>query len=34
MPEAMKRYVRTVDAVNRRVGRFAMYILFVMMGIL
>jgi TRAP-type mannitol/chloroaromatic compound transport system permease small subunit len=32
--EAMKAYVRIVDALNRRVGRFAMYLLFAMMGIL
>jgi len=30
----MKTYVRWVDAVNRRVGRVAMYLLFGMMGIL
>jgi TRAP-type C4-dicarboxylate transport system permease small subunit len=30
----MKAYVRIVDAMNRRVGRFAMYLLFAMMGIL
>ena len=34
MPKAIKLYVRYVDAVNLRVGRFAMYLLFVMMGIL
>ena len=34
MPEAVKTYVRVVEAVNRRVGRFAMYILYVMMAIL
>ncbi len=34
MPNAVKIYVRYVDAVNLRVGRFAMYLLFVMMGVL
>lgn len=30
----MRAYVGVVDAINRRVGRVAMYLLFVMMGIL
>ncbi len=30
----MTTYVRLVDALNRRVGRFVMYLLFVMMAIL
>jgi len=34
MPNVIKKYVRIVDAVNRRVGRFALYLVFVMMGIL
>lgn len=34
MPEAIKRYVRTVDAFNRFVGRFAMHLLFVLGAIL
>ncbi len=34
MPNAIVKYVRMVDAVNRRVGRFAMYLVFVMMGVL
>ena len=34
MPEAIKTYVRYVDAVNRVVGRFAMYMIFAMMGML
>jgi len=34
LPEAVKIYVRWVDRLNRRVGRFAMYLLFAMMGIL
>lgn len=34
MPGWVKAYVRIVERVNFRVGRFAMYILFVMMGIL
>ena len=34
MPKAIRSYVRAVDAVNLRVGRFAMYLIFAMMGIL
>lgn len=34
MPKAVKTYVRWVDAVNRVVGRIAMYLIFAMMGIL
>lgn len=34
MPKAVRAYVRYVDAINRVVGRFAMYLVFVMMGIL
>jgi TRAP-type mannitol/chloroaromatic compound transport system permease small subunit len=34
MPKAVKTYVRCVDAVNRAIGRFIMYSIFVMMGIL
>ena len=34
MLRAMRRYIRVVDAVNRRVGRVVMYLLFVMMAIL
>ncbi len=34
MPKAVITYVRWVDAVNRVVGRFAMYLIFAMMGIL
>ncbi len=34
MPKAVKLYVRYVDAVNRTVGRFAMYMIFAMMGVL
>lgn len=34
MPEAVKLYVRYVDAFNRWVGRFAMYLIFPMGGIL
>ena len=34
MPKAVKIYVRYVDAASRVVGRFAMYLVFVMMGIL
>lgn len=34
MPGWARAYVRVVEAVNYRVGRFAMYLLFVIMGIL
>ena len=34
MPNAIRTYVRCVDAVNRRVGRFAMYLVFAMAAIL
>ena len=33
MPKAIVTYVRWVDAVNRVVGRFAMYLIFAMIGI-
>ncbi|WP_372839460.1 TRAP transporter small permease subunit [Phaeovulum sp.] len=34
MPQWTKSYVRWVEALNYRVGRFAMYLLFIIMGIL
>jgi TRAP-type mannitol/chloroaromatic compound transport system permease small subunit len=34
MPKAVKLYVRFVDAVTYRVGRFAMYLIFAMLGVL
>ena len=34
MPKAVKIYVRYVDALNRYVGLFAMYLIFAMIGIL
>ena len=34
MPKAIKLYVRYVDAVSVKVGKFAMLLIFVMMGIL
>lgn len=34
MPEAIIAYVRYVDAVNYRVGRLAMVLVFLLMGIL
>ena len=34
MPNFVRSYVRGVDAVNRRVGRFAMYLVFAMAAIL
>jgi TRAP-type mannitol/chloroaromatic compound transport system permease small subunit len=30
----MERYIRIVDTFNRRVGRFAMYLIFALMGVL
>ena len=30
----LESYIRTVDAFNRRVGRFAMYLIFALMGVL
>ena len=34
MPRPIRAYVRFVEAVNYRVGRIAMYLLYVMMGVL
>jgi TRAP-type mannitol/chloroaromatic compound transport system permease small subunit len=34
MPGPIKVYVRSVDAMNRVVGRFAMWLIFAMMGVL
>ncbi len=34
MPKAVRAYVRYVDAVNKVVGLFAMYLIFAMIGIL
>jgi TRAP-type mannitol/chloroaromatic compound transport system permease small subunit len=34
MPRILHAYIRYVDGFNRRVGRFMMYFIFVMMGIL
>lgn len=34
MPKAIKLYVRYVDAINRAVGRSAMWLVLVMMGVL
>lgn len=34
MPKAIRAYVRYVDAVSRAVGRFAMYGIFIMIGLL
>ncbi|MCV2866856.1 TRAP transporter small permease subunit [Albidovulum sediminicola] len=34
MPNWIRSYVRAVDAVNYRVGRMSMYLLFVLMGVL
>jgi len=34
LPQAIKTFVRYVDALNKIVGRFSMYLVFLMMGIL
>lgn len=34
MPHWIRAYVRIVDAINYRIGRFAMYLLFAMMAVL
>jgi TRAP-type mannitol/chloroaromatic compound transport system permease small subunit len=34
LPKAARAFVRYVEVVNRTVGRFAMYLIFVMMGVL
>ena len=34
MPEPVRAFVRYVDTINRVVGRFAMYLIFLMMGVL
>jgi TRAP-type mannitol/chloroaromatic compound transport system permease small subunit len=34
MPKAIRAYIRWVDAVNRLIGRCAMYFLFVLVGVL
>lgn len=34
MPTAVKTYVRWVDALNYRIGRMAMYLIFVLIGVL
>jgi TRAP-type mannitol/chloroaromatic compound transport system permease small subunit len=34
MANAIKTYVRWIDAINRRVGKFVLYLVFVMIGIL
>ncbi|MCB2134749.1 MAG: TRAP transporter small permease subunit [Rhodobacteraceae bacterium] len=34
MPNWIKTYVKLVDALNYRIGRFAMYLLYLLMGVL
>ena len=34
MPKAVKIFVRSVDAVNNMVGKFTMYLVFAMIGLL
>jgi TRAP-type mannitol/chloroaromatic compound transport system permease small subunit len=34
MPEIIVKFVHAVDAMNRRVGRIAMYLIFAMMAVL
>lgn len=34
MPKAMRSYVRAIDAMNRFIGRIAMYLIFALVGVL
>ncbi len=34
MPKAIRIYVRYIDAANKKVGKFSMYLVFAMMGVL
>ena len=34
MPKVVILFVKYVEAINRRVGRFSMYLIFAMMGVL
>ena len=34
MPRVITGYIRGVDALNRFIGRFAMYLIFVLIGVL
>lgn len=34
MPKAIRAYIRWIDAINRLVGRFAMYMIFLLVGVL
>lgn len=34
LPESIKKFIRVVESINRWVGRMAMYLIFVMMGVL
>jgi len=34
MPDVIIRYIRLIDAMNRFIGRFAMYLIFVLVGVL
>jgi len=34
MPKAVEIYVRYIDAANKKVGKFSMYLVFAMMGVL
>jgi TRAP-type C4-dicarboxylate transport system permease small subunit len=34
MPNVVKTYVRYIDAANKKVGKFSMYLVYAMMGIL
>lgn len=34
MPKAIRTYIRWIDAINRLIGRFAMYLIFFLVGVL
>ncbi len=34
MPKAIRVYIRWIDAINRLIGRFAMYLIFLLVGVL
>ena len=34
MPKAIRTYIRWIDAINRMLGRFAMYLIFFLVGVL
>ena len=34
MPNLILRYIRAIEAMNRLIGRFAMYLIFALIGVL